>query len=278
MNHRKLPNSINELSTEDKIMPRKPAKTNEINTMDAIDQAINTPVNLQFCEVCEELGISDPQLRERLEAKTGDANVHLMDSIPCEWELHIKSIRIDLDAERSTRKLEAQAETPQLPEATEQPIEQKPKRQRRSSALTHKKETEIKQQRTSSRQTRSGVREAQILSSANTGAKHGAESGTAYLAGYVANRDNVIGTGLTTLIAEDLQEISQGSGFSPEEVLAKLNIPTSSETQQRLMEKISPVLGKAQEAVKQVTATAWGNGVSLDAELMNLENLLSYDE
>jgi hypothetical protein len=257
------------------------------DAIQTISDAINAPAGEFIADIAEKLDISIGELRERLASKLDNDDPLDWDVVTPENFAHVDAIARDLEAERSTRKLEPQTEPPQLPEASEQFLEPplleekpepKPKRQRRSSALTQKKEGEIKQQRTSSKQTRSGVREAQILSSANTGAKHGAESGTAYLAGYVANRDNVIGTGLTTLIAEDLQEISQGSDFSPEEVLVKLGIPTSSETQQRLMEKISPALGKAQEAVQQVTATAWGNGIHLDAELTALENLMNCDE
>jgi hypothetical protein len=96
-------------------MPRKSTKTNTENAMSAIDEAINTPVNFQFCEVAEDLGIGEAELRERLEDKTGSAEVHQLDTIPCEWEPAIKAIKIDLEAESSVRRLN---------EATEPPIEQ----------------------------------------------------------------------------------------------------------------------------------------------------------
>src|SRR5689334_2012181 len=95
-------------------MARKSTKTTE-NTMSAIDEAINTPVNFQFCEVAEALGIGEAELRERLEDKTGNSEVHQMDTIPADWEPAIKAIKIDLEAESSVRRLN---------EATEPPIEQ----------------------------------------------------------------------------------------------------------------------------------------------------------
>jgi predicted ArsR family transcriptional regulator len=61
-------------------MPRKSNQTQV--TMTAIDEALNTPVNLQFCEVAEELRIGEAELRERLEGKLNNSEVHLWDTIP----------------------------------------------------------------------------------------------------------------------------------------------------------------------------------------------------
>ena len=41
-------------------MPRKSTKNTEV-TMNVIDEAINTPVNFQFCEVAEDLGIGEAE-------------------------------------------------------------------------------------------------------------------------------------------------------------------------------------------------------------------------
>lgn len=259
-------------------MARKSSKSNETNTMDAINQAINTPINLQFCEVCEELSISDPQLRERLEAKTGDANVHIMDSIPCEWEPHIKSIRIDLDAERSTRKLEAQVEAPQLPEMSEQPIEQKPKRQRRSSVLTKKKEESIANTRQASTQTNKGVADALTLLQAQSGVQDGASAATAYLAGYNASLVNTKAQGLTVIAAETLKEISEKRNFDPNEVLQQIGVPLSSETLDAVNAAMGEILGKSQAATAEISESGWGNGVNWQDELTNLTNLMNLND
>jgi hypothetical protein len=116
-------------------MPRKSTKTTEA-TMNAIDEAINTPVNFQFCEVAEELGIGEAQLRERLEDKTGNAEVHQMDTIPCDWEPAIKAIKIDLEAESSVRRLEPEIhqETPVEPPIMDEPTETPKATSKRSKA------------------------------------------------------------------------------------------------------------------------------------------------
>jgi len=101
-------------------MSRKPAKNTEV-TMSVIDEMINTPVNFQFDETAEKLGIGEPELRERLESKLNSADVHLWDTIPVEYQPAVDAIARDLEAERSTRKLEQKTEIAQLPEATETP-------------------------------------------------------------------------------------------------------------------------------------------------------------
>src|ERR671933_2664470 len=114
-------------------MPRKSTNTNTESTMSAINEAINTPVNFQFCEVAEDLGIGEAELRERLEDKTGSAEVHQLDSIPVDWEPAIKAVNRDLEAEASVRRLNAATEPP-IPQvqAQEPPlVEEEPKPKKR---------------------------------------------------------------------------------------------------------------------------------------------------
>src|SRR4028119_1315191 len=136
-------------------MPRKSTKGTEV-TMTAIDEAINTRVNFQFGEVAEALGIGEVELRERLEDKMANSEVHQMDTIPVEWEPAIKAIKIDLEAEASVRRLNAATEPPisqpqvqeEPPILQEEPQSEKKKRSKRSStALTKKKAEAIQDNR-----------------------------------------------------------------------------------------------------------------------------------
>jgi len=116
--------------------------------MNAIDEAINTPVNFQFCQVAEELGIGEAELRERLEDKTGNAEVHQLDTIPAEWEPAIKAIKIDLEAESSVRRLESATEpaiaTPEPPVIEEEPQPEKKKRSKaKSGAITKTRKSSL---------------------------------------------------------------------------------------------------------------------------------------
>jgi hypothetical protein len=267
-------------------MPRKSTKGTEV-TMTAIDEAINTPVNFQFGEVAEALGIGEVELRERLEDKMGNSEVHQMDTIPVEWEPAIKAIKIDLEAEASVRRLNVATEPPipqpqvqeEPPILQEEPQPEKKKRSKRqSTALTKKKSEAIENNRQAASQTQSGLAEALTILQAQEGAQDGANAATAYLHGLVSNMTNVKGQGLTVVAAETLQNISNKSNFNPDEVLQKIGVQLSPETLQNLNETMGQVLGKAQIATEEMTDTAWGNGYNVQDELTRLKSLLNLSD
>ena len=267
-------------------MPRKSTKGTEV-TMTAIDEAINTPVNFQFGEVAEALGIGEVELRERLEDKMGNSEVHQMDTIPVEWEPAIKAIKIDLEAEASVRRLNAATEPPipqpqvqeEPPILQEEPQPEKKKRSKRSStALTKKKAEAIQDSRQNAAQAHSGVAETLAILSAQEGAQDGANAATAYLHGLVTNMTNVKGQGVTVIAAEMLQRTANKSGFNPDEVLEKIGVPLSSQTRETLNDVMGQVLGKAQAATEEMTDTAWGNGYSVQDELTRLKNLMNLND
>lgn len=94
-------------------MPRqaKTAKTID-NPSQAIAEAINDPVNLDFDETAQKLGIDEPELRDRLEGKLNDPSVHRWEMIPALAEPLVEQIARDLEAEKSVRRLEAATEPP----------------------------------------------------------------------------------------------------------------------------------------------------------------------
>ena len=261
-------------------MARKTTKNNSKNPTQEIVEAIDTPVNFQFHEIAEQLGIGEAQLRERLEAKTGQTEVHLMDTIPAEWEPHIKSIKIDLEAEASVCRLEA--EKP-VAESVESPIlqeEHQPKKRRgrpkkSSTALTKKKAEAIEDNRQAATQTHEGIAEALAILQAHEGVQDGANAASAYLQGFVASLTNTKGEGLTTIAAEALEKIAAKKNFNPSEVVSKVGVVLSAQTQQYLSETMEEVLGKAQAATEEVMDTAWGNGYHVQDELSALDNLMN---
>jgi hypothetical protein len=250
------------------------ARSKKSNPTEEIANAINTVPDLDWGDVAEKLDITVVDLQERMASKLGDI-VLSWELIPSEHFAHIDAIARNLEAERSTRKLEPQqAETSQLPEATEQRLEPpileekpeaKPKRQRRSSSLTKKKEQSIADTRQASTQ-------------ANKGVQDGANAATAYLAGYTTNLTNVKGQGLTVIAAQTLQEISEKRNFDPSEVLQQIGIPLSSETLEALNETMGQVLGKSQAATTEITETAWGNGYDLQTELTALDKFMNSND
>ncbi len=261
-------------------MPRKSTKTTE-NTM-TVNDAINTPLNFQFDETAEKLGIGEPALRERLEAKLDNPDVHLWDNIPVEHQVVIDAIARDLESESSVRRLTSEQETPQLPPQPEPLVleeEVKPvkKGKGKSSALTQKKTKAIAKGREASQQTQQGVKQTLARLQAQEGIKDAANAGTTYLQAFQATLNQVKGQGLTVLAAEMIRDLNADSDFNPDDILAEYGIEISADTQEALMEQLAPMLGKSQEATQEVLETAWGNGIDLQVELAQLEGLMSID-
>jgi hypothetical protein len=267
-------------------MSRKPAKTTEL-TMNAIDEMINTPVNFQFDETAEKLGIGEPELRERLESKLNSADVHTWDTIPVEHESVIDAIARDLDAERSTRKLNPETETPQLPEATEQPldipvIEDEPQPRRRNgrpkketTALTQRKSSSLKNNDQKAQELAVSDQQVKVALHARKGQKSGAQLATVELAAEDLTYRKIKGEALTRKVGQLTSEIATESGFDPIQVLKELGIDSNSEIFEDLREQIEPALGKLESATAEIVESAWVNGVDLGVELGTLENLMN---
>jgi hypothetical protein len=58
-------------------------------------------------------------------------------------------------------------------------------------------------------------------------------------------------------------------------VLAELGIDSNSEIFEDLRQHIEPALGKLESATAEIVDNAWVNGINLETELGNLENLMS---
>jgi hypothetical protein len=262
-------------------MARKSTKTAE-NTISAIDEAINTPVNFQFCEVAEDLGIGEAELRERLEDKTGSAEVHQLDSIPVDWEPAIKAVNRDLEAEASVRRLNAATEPP-IPQvqAQEPPlVEEEPKPKKRggrpkkdSTALTKKKTEAIQETRQDASQVTDGIAETLIDFNAMEGLQDSSNAATAYLTAFTTNLINKKGEGASTIAAEILTRTAKKQNFNPNEVLERLGVPLSKETRENLSTIMSQMQGETQEATEEMMDTAWGNGFNPQDALTRLRNL-----
>ncbi len=252
------------------------------DSIQEIADALDTPVNMNWCDVAEELSLAIPDLQERFSAKLNDSTVFAWDTIPAEHKPIVDAITRDIESEGSVRKLEESKPLP-LPETTKQPQEppiledeaQPKKRQRRqSSALTEKKTGAVKETRQAATQANTGISETLTLLQAQQGLIDSSHAGTAYLTTYTANLTNVKGEGLTVIAAQMLQEISQKSGFDPNAILQQIGVPLTPETQQQLQETMRQVLGKAQSAATEIQETSWGNGYDLQAELGQLTNLM----
>jgi hypothetical protein len=260
-------------------MARKPLTKTVENTTQAIADALDTPLNLEWDATAEPLGLTIPELQERMAAKL-DATVFAWANIPAEHQSVVDAIARDLESEASVRRLDAPtepaAELPPVAEETELPvIQEQGKHDSEGSALTEKKTQAIKETREAATQTNAGISETLTLLQAQQGLIDSSQAGTAYLAAFTANLTNVKGEGLTVIAAQMLQEISQKSGFDPNAILKQVGVALTPETQQKLQDTMGQVLGKAQSAATEIQQTSWGNGYDLQTELGHLSNLMN---
>ncbi len=261
-------------------MARKSTKTTEA-TMNAIDEAINTPVNFQFCEVAEALGIGEAELRERLEDKTGNSEVHQLDSIPVEWEPAIKAVKIDLEAESSVRRLEAEkpqetpVEPPIMDESTDTPKATSKRSKAKSGAITKTRKSSLEKGAKSSQKATDLEQIATATLAAQKGTRKGANLAAIELTAQEGAYQHVKKEGLKRQIAKLAKELEDEKNFDPQEMLAALGIPGLEETETELNDLIEGTLGKLGNASQEILDNAWMNGLDMDAELENLQALLN---
>ncbi len=133
-------------------MPRKAATKTVENTTQAIADALDTPLNLDWDTTAEKLMVSVPELQERMACKLDDT-VFTWANIPAEHQPVVDAVARDLDAERSIRsfgeerepmaELPAVADIPELPDDSQlQTTDTHSKKP--STALTQKKSEALK--------------------------------------------------------------------------------------------------------------------------------------
>jgi hypothetical protein len=264
-------------------MSRKSTKSTEM-TMSAVDQAINTPVNFQFDETAEKLGIGEAELRERLESKLNSTDVHMWDTIPVEHQAIIEAISRDLEAESSVRRLTASASSempvePPISMAEEpQPKKRGGRPKKESTAITKRKSTALKESDQKAQQLAASDQQVKVALHARKGQKSGAQLATIELAAEDLTYRKIKGEALVRKTAQLTSEIASESNFDPIQVLAELGIDSNSEIFEELREQLEPALGKLESATAEIVENSWVNGIDLEAELGNLENLLNSNE
>lgn len=267
---------------------KKSQSTDVTTAAEGISMILETPVQKNIDEAASFVGCAEIRLLEMFSERLESPEVMLWESVPSEHEALLIEFKQQQEAFNSVRALEpemqetipAQAEAPVVepPILQEEPEAPKAKQsKRKSSALTKKKSDAIAQGREASKQTNQGVKQVLAKLQAQEGIKDAANAGTTYLQAFQATLNQVKGEGLTVLAAEMIQGLAAESDFTPDEILSELGVSLSTETQQALLEKLTPVLGKSEIATQEILATAWGNGINLEAELSKLDNLMSFE-
>src|SRR5919202_5637595 len=81
------------------------------NPTQDIAEALDTAIDLDWQETADTLGLSIPQLQERMASRLGDL-VFAWEPIPNEHQPVIEAVKRDLEAENSVRRLTEATELP----------------------------------------------------------------------------------------------------------------------------------------------------------------------
>ena len=264
-------------------MPRKTSLTPTQQVIEAID----TPLNLEFEEVCNRLSITEPELRDRLEHRLKDPQVQRWATIPVEHQPLVEAIARDLDAENSVRRFDAPPTEPaaQLPpvppvpqeitELSEEPQQRGGNLKKQSTDLTKKKGELLKDSDQKSQKLGKSEQEVKVALHARKGQKSGAQLATIELAAEDATYRQIKGQALVRKVGQLTSEIAAESEFNPIQVLKELGIDSNSEIFEDLKQQIEPTLGKLESATAEIVDNAWVNGVNLETEIGKLDSLMN---
>jgi hypothetical protein len=267
-------------------MPRKAATKTAESTTQAIADALDTPLNLEWDTTAEKLSVTIPELQERMACKLDDT-VFTWANIPTEHQLIVDAVARDLDAERSIRSFEeerepivglpAVADIPELPDDSQlQTTDTHSKKP--STALTQKKSEALKTSDKNAQKLASSDLQIKQTLHARKGQKSGAQLATIELAAEDLTYRKIKGEALVRKVGQLTAEIAAESDFDPIQLLAELGIDSNSEIFEDLKQLLEPALGKLDSATTEIVENAWMNGVNLEVELSQLENLLNSNE
>ena len=260
-------------------MPRKSSTKTVENTTQAIADALDIPLNLEWDEMAEPLGLTIPELQERMAAKL-DETVFTWANIPAEHQPVVDAVARDIEAENSVRRFDIPSPPQQLPpvaEIPELPAEPQPKQStRKSSALTERKTKTLEKATKDAEKLDTGIVKAEQLLRAQKGAKAGAKLATIELLAEESAYNQVKGAALKRKVAALVNELAEEENFDPDELLKEVGLDSIPDTLQNLMEEIAPALGKLDEGTQEVIQTSWVNGLHID--LSHLESLLNSND
>ena len=267
-------------------MPRKAATKTAESTTQAIADALDVRLNLEWDTTAEKLMVTIPELQERMACKLDDT-VFTWGTIPTEHESVVDAVARDLDAERSIRsfgeerepiaELPAVADIPELQEEMRiQKVDGHAKKE--PTGLTQTKSEKLKESDQKAQQLASSDNQVKVKLHALKGQKSGAQLATIELAAEDLTYRKIKGEALTRKVGQLTSEIAAESDFDPIQLLAELGIDSNSEIFEDLRQQIEPALGKLESATAEIVENAWVNGIDLGVELSQLENLLNSNE
>jgi len=252
-----------------------------------IEQALDTPVERTLEDAADYLGVAPIRLQEMFCEKLSSNDPMAWLTIPLEYEPLLEALKRDLDAENSVRRFDAPtepaaqlspvADIPKLPEEMQIQKVDKPAK-KEPTGLTQTKSEKLKESDQKAQQLASSDNEVKVKLHALKGQKSGAQLATIELAAEDLTYRKIKGEALVRKVGQLTSEIAADSDFDPIELLAELGIDSNSEIFEDLRQQIEPALGKLESATAEIVENAWVNGVKLEVELSQLENLLNSNE
>jgi hypothetical protein len=146
------------------------------------------------------------------------------------------------------------------------------------TGLTQTKSEKLKESDQKAQQLASSDNEVKVKLHALKGQKSGAQLATIELAAEDLTYRKIKGEALVRKVGQLTSEIAADSDFDPIQLLAELGIDSNSEIFEDLRQQIEPALGKLESATAEIVENAWVNGIDLEVELSQLENLLNSKE
>jgi hypothetical protein len=169
------------------------------------------------------------------------------------------------------------ADIPELPEEMQiQKADEHAKKE--PTALTQTKAEKLKESDQKAQQLASSDNQVKVKLHALKGQKSGAQLATIELAAEDLTYRKIKAEALVRKVGQLTSEIAAESDFDPIQLLADLGIDSNSEIFEDLRQLLEPALGKLESATAEIVENAWVNGVNLEAELSQLENLLNSNE
>jgi len=247
-----------------------------------ISEALDTHIERTLEEAADYLGVAPIRLQELFCDRLQSAEPMVWLTIPTEHEERLEIFKREIDAENSVRRFDAPTEpAAQIPQSEELPIIQEEVPQPKKSKggkLTQKKSEALKTSDQNSQKLASSDLQIKQTLHARKGQKSGAQLATIELAAEDLTYRKIKGEALARKVGQLTSEIAAESDFDPIQLLAELGIDSNSEIFEDLRQQIEPALGKLESATAEIVENAWVNGVNLEIELSQLENLLNSKE
>ncbi len=268
-------------------MATRTRKSQPVEEIATIEQALDTPVERTLEEAADYLGVAPIRLQEMFCDRLSSNEPMAWLTIPLEHEPLLEAFKRDLESEASVRRFDAPtepavqlppvAEIPELPEEP-QPKKRSGRSKKESTALTQTKSTKLKESDQKSQQLATSDQQVKVALHARKGQKAGAQLATIELAAEDLTYRKIKGEALVRKVGQLTSEIAAESDFDPIQLLAELGIDSNSEIFEDLRQQIEPALGKLESATAEIVENAWVNGIDLEVELSHLESLLNSNE